>query len=344
MRLVITADPYLPVPPRFYGGIERAIALLVDGLIARGHEVTLIAHPDSTAGTHRAAYGVPPHTGLPARMRELGELASLVWSHRTRADLIHSFGRLAALTPVLPLRALPKVQTYQRPVPWRGVHRARTLAGDSLHFTGCSASLYHDAPPRDRDVWRTVYNAVDTATYTAVLSVPADAPLMFLGRLEAIKGVHHAIAIARATGRRLIIAGNRVDHPEGEAYFATEIEPHLGERVEYVGEVDDQHKNTLLGSAAALLMPIEWDEPFGIVMIEALACGTPVIGFDRGAVAEVVRHAETGFVCRTRSEACDAVTKLGNIVRSRCREDVERRFSAAAMVDAYERVYAECVA
>ena len=343
MRLVITADPYLPVPPRFYGGIERAIALLVDGLIERGHEVILIAHPDSTAGTHRAAYGVPPHTGLPVRMRELGQLASLVWSHRSRADLIHSFGRLAALAPVLPLRALPKVQTYQRPVPWRGVQRARTLAGDSLHFTGCSSALYNDAPPQDRDAWRTVYNAVDTTTYTAVLSVPADAPLMFLGRLEAIKGVHHAIAIARATGRRLIIAGNRVDHPEGRAYFADQIEPHLGDRVEYVGEVDDERKNTLLGSATALLMPIEWDEPFGIVMIEALACGTPVIGFDRGAVAEVVRHAETGFVCRTSSEACAAVADLGKIVRARCREDVERRFSAAAMVDAYERVYAECV-
>jgi glycosyltransferase involved in cell wall biosynthesis len=344
MRLVITADPYVPVPPRFYGGIERAIALLVDGLIDRGHDVTLIAHPESTAGTHRAAYGVPPHTGVPARVRELGELASLVWSHRTRADLIHSFGRLAALTPVLPLRALPKVQTYQRPVPWRGVRRARTLAGNSLRFTGCSSALYNDAPRSDRDVWRTVYNAVDTATYTPVLSVPGDAPLMFLGRLEAIKGVHHAIAIARAADRRLIIAGNRVDHPEGNAYFTNEIQPHLGDRVEYVGEVDDARKNTLLGSAAALLMPIEWDEPFGIVMIEALACGTPVIGFDRGSVPEVVRHAETGFVCRTPSEACDAVADLGRIARVRCRQDVEQRFSAAAMVDAYERVYAEFVA
>jgi glycosyltransferase involved in cell wall biosynthesis len=344
MRVLITADPYLPVPPRCYGGIERAIALLVDGLTTRGHEVTLIAHPDSTAGTIRRPYGKPPHVGVRARMCELGELASLVWANRD-ADVIHSFGRLAALAPVLPLRHLRKVQTYQRPVPWNGVRRARVLAGDSLLFTGCSSALYRDVPPGDRSNWRTVYNAIDPGRFNFVPQVSDDAPLVFLGRLEWIKGVHHAIAIARTAGRRLVIAGNLVDHAEGRAYFAQHVAPHLDDvQVKYVGEVDDAQKNVLLGSAAALLMPIEWEEPFGIVMIEALACGTPVIGFRRGAVPEVVRHGQTGFVCDAPSNAVEGVAKLSLIDRGLCRRDVEERFSANALVDGYERVYGEFAA
>jgi glycosyltransferase involved in cell wall biosynthesis len=345
MRLVITADPYLPVPPRYYGGIERAIALLVDGLMARGHHVTLIAHPASRVGTRRVAYGIPPHSGGAVRARELAQLSSLVWAHRKRADLIHSFGRLAALAPILPIRSLPKVQSYQRPIPWRGVSRARLVAGDSLLIAACSSALYSDGKAADRARCRTVYNAVDTRLYTAVPSVPDDAPLVFLGRLEAIKGVHHAIAIARQAGRRLVIAGNRVDTPAGTEYFDREIKPYLDRgRVVYVGEVDDVQKDELLGRAAALLMPIEWDEPFGIVMIEALACGTPVIGFRRGAVPEVVQSGVTGFICQTPADAVRAVADLPTLSRARCREEAERRFSPTALVDAYEQLYAEVAA
>jgi glycosyltransferase involved in cell wall biosynthesis len=307
--------------------------------------VTLIAHPASTIGTRRESYGIPPHAGATVRVRELAQLGSRLWAHRRRADLVHSFGRLAALAPVLPIRSLPKVQSYQRPIPWRGVRRARLLAGNSLLIATCSSSLYEDGTPADRAACRTVYNAVDTRLYTPVATLPVDAPLVFLGRLEAIKGVHHAIAIAREAGRRLIIAGNRVNTPAGHQYFEREIRPHLHrERVAYVGEVDDAQKDALLGGAAALLMPIEWDEPFGIVMIEALACGTPVIGFRRGAVPEVVRHGETGFICQTASDAARAVAELPSLSRAKCREEVERRFSPTALVDAYERIYRELAA
>jgi glycosyltransferase involved in cell wall biosynthesis len=153
--------------------------------------------------------------------------------------------------------------------------------------------------------------------------------------------VHHAIAIARGAGRRLVIAGNRVTTPEGEAYFEEEVAPHLdGDAVIHVGEVDDEAKARWLGCAAALLMPIEWEEPFGIVMAEALACGTPVIGFARGAVPEVVIDGRTGFVCRTPGEAVAAVARLAGINRAACRDDASRRFSSRALVDAYEHVYA----
>ncbi|MGE0039637.1 MAG: glycosyltransferase [Vicinamibacterales bacterium] len=343
MRILITADPFLPVPPVRYGGIERVIALLVERLVARGDEVALVAHPDSRTPAALVPYGWPPHAGV-RRLADLASLARAVWTRRGAVDIVHSFGRLAALAPVLHRGAPPVVQSYQRAVPWRGVERARRLATGGLRFVGCSSALYADAPPAGRRLWRTVYNAVDMSTYDARAAVAPDAPLVFLGRLEAIKGVHHAVRIARAAGRRLVIAGNRVPTPDGRAYFAASVEPHLEDpSVEYIGEVDDAAKNAVLGAAAALLMPIEWEEPFGIVMAEALACGTPVVGLRRGSVPEVVRDGVTGFVCETPEDMVAAVGRLGTLDRGACRADAEARFSADALVGGYAAVYDELV-
>lgn len=340
MRIVLTADPYLPVPPTGYGGIERVVALLADELVARGHHVTLIAHPASRTRATLVPYGVPPHSGRRVRVQELLQVGRALLSRRD-VDLVHSFGRLAALAPILPL-ALPKLQSYQRAVPWGGVARASWLAGRSLAFTGCSNSLQAGAFSSGAGRWHTVFNPVDTARVAATAQVAADAPLMFLGRLEAIKGVHDAIAIAQAARRRLVIAGNRVPGHEGEAYFATVIAPAIdGHAVQYVGEVDDVEKARWLRQAAALLMPVHWEEPFGIVMAEALACGTPIIGYRRGSVPEVVRHGVTGFVCDDQAAAVAAVTRLDQLERRACRADAETRFGVAPIVDAYERIYAE---
>jgi glycosyltransferase involved in cell wall biosynthesis len=330
----ITVDPYIPVPPAGYGGFERVVDLLVRGLVARGHRVTLLAHPGSRVPAELISYGTPPHWGLRPRLTELAAVAGTLLKLAPEIDLVHSFGRLAALLPILPMRRLPKIQSYGREIPWRGVRRAARLAGESLWFTGCSTSLYAGGGPT-AGRWVTVYNPVDTSLYTPTASVPADAPLMFLGRVEAIKGAHNAIAIARAAGRRLIIAGNVADRQ----YFDAEVAPHLGAGVRFVGEVNDAQKNALLGEAAALLMPIEWDEPFGIVMIEALACGTPVIGYRRGSVPEVIVEGTTGFIVDTVCDAVAAVARLGTIDRGACRRDVERRFAADVIVNEYERLY-----
>jgi glycosyltransferase involved in cell wall biosynthesis len=341
MRIAITADPYLPVPPRFYGGIERVIDLLVRGLATRGHEVTLFAHPASDTAATLRAYGVPPHMTRAARLREVAQVGAGLWGLRRRVDVVHSFGRLAALLPILPLRGLPKIQSYQRPVPWQGVRRAERLAGSSLMFTGCSTSLYAAEQERAaRSRWCTIFNGVDTSHYTATPTVPADAPLVFLGRLERIKGPHHAIAIARCAGKRLVLAGNLAPEGPDARFYHQEIAPHIDDdKVRYIGPVDDAQKNMLLGGAAALLMPIEWDEPFGIVMAEAFACGTPVIAFQRGSVSEVVQHGRTGFHCADVDEAVAAVRQLGAIDRMAVRAECERRFSHDATVAAYERLY-----
>jgi glycosyltransferase involved in cell wall biosynthesis len=339
MRIVVTVDPIIPVPPSGYGGIERIVDFLIRGLTTRGHEVTLLANPSSDTPATLVPYGVPPHTGVGPRVSELWQVASYLVGNRRRFDIVHSFGRLAALVPVLPLRGLPKVQSYQRPVPWRSVRIATRIAGESIRFTGCSTSLYRGGRGGH---WTTVFNGAPMATYTPVSAVSGDAPLIFLGRLDPIKGVHHAIAIARGAGRRLVIAGPRQSNDRG--YFEREIAPHLSAGVTYVGEVDDRGKNALLGSGAALLMPIEWDEPFGIVMAEALACGTPVIGFRRGSVPEVVRNGLNGYVCDTVSEAVIRVGCLPAIDRGAVRADFEARFSDRAIVTAYEALYAEMLA
>jgi len=345
MRIAITADPYLPVPPTHYGGIERVIDLLARELARRGHTVTLIAHPASRTTARLIAYGRPPHTGWRARAGELVDVGAALWRLRRDVDVIHSFGRLAALSLVLPLRRLPKIQSYQRDgVSWPNVRRAVALAGPSLVFTACSTSVFRgaSADPRVGGEWRTIFNGVDTARYTCRTHVAPDAPLVFLGRLDPIKGAHHAIAIALAAGRRLILAGTRVAGGRDAGYFDRSIAPHIdGDRVQYVGPVDDEAKDRWLGTAAALLMPIEWEEPFGIVMAEALACGTPVIAFARGSVPEVVRAGINGFACRNVDEAVAAVGALGSLDRAAVRADCEARFSGSVIANQYEALYEE---
>jgi glycosyltransferase involved in cell wall biosynthesis len=341
VRIAITVDPYLPVPPQQYGGIERVVDFLVRGLVDRGHAVTLYAHPQSnTAGSH-IGYGAPPHTGSWTRFRELWQLNLKLWLGRHRVDLIHSFGRLASLLSVLPNRRFPKIQSYQREIPWRGVKQAVRLAGDSIRFTACSSSMYRASSQRGQmGAWTTVFNGVALDKYNFVNRVDSDAPLVFLGRLERIKGVHNAIAISLLANRRLVIAGNLVAASPG--YFNHEIAPFVdGERIKYVGPINDQEKNALLGSCAALLMPIEWEEPFGIVMVEAMACGTPVIGFGRGSVPEVVRNGINGFVCRNIAEATAFVGKLDSIDRRVVRRACEEQFSSNVIVQNYENLYYE---
>jgi glycosyltransferase involved in cell wall biosynthesis len=176
--------------------------------------------------------------------------------------------------------------------------------------------------------------------YDFQASVSDDAPLFFLGRIARIKGVHTAIEVARRTDRRLIIAGNVPDSQKEKSYFEAEIKPELdGDQIRFIGPVCDEEKNRYLGQAAALLMPIEWDEPFGIVMAEAMACGTPVIGRRRGAVPEVIKSGETGFLFDTIDEAVEAVEHIDAIDRRACWRRCKRLFSAQVLVDAYETLY-----
>jgi glycosyltransferase involved in cell wall biosynthesis len=348
LRILLTADPYIPVPPRLYGGIERVVDSLVRGLHARGHLVTLVAHPASRTAGRLIPYGAPPHFGLTPRATELWQAGSALWAHRSQVDLVHSFGRLAALVPLLPLRRLPKIQSYHRPeVPWRSVAIASALAGASLSFTSCSASVFRRRPPGASQAggrWRAIFNGIALSRYRFVEAVPMDAPLVFLGKIEPMKGVHDAIAIAKIAERRLVIAGTRAESGPDAEYFEREIAPYIdGGQVTFLGPVDDIQKSDLLGGACALVFPTHWEETFGLVMVEAMACGTPVIGFARGAVPEVVQEGVNGYLCRSVEEAVAAVKRLDLIDRRAVRADCEARFSDSDMVSAYESLYLDMV-
>jgi len=337
MHVAITADPMIPVPPTLYGGIERIVYMLVRGLTERGHDVTVFAHEESEVPCRLVSYPGKRAQHPIDSMRNTLTISRLAVS---QPDIVHSFGRLAYLGLLLPLR-LPKIMSYQRHVTPSRIRWAMRLArSESLWFTGCSDHITAEIEPHAPA--STVYNGVPVDDFDFVPAVESDAPLVFLGRIAEVKGVHHAIEMARRSGWRLVIAGNVPD--EEIAYFERDVRPHLnGDQIEHVGPVNDEEKNEVLGRAAALLMPIEWNEPFGIVMAEAMACGTPVIGTRRGSVPEVVVDGETGFACEDTDEMVEAVERIGELDRAACRKRCEAHFSSTAIVDAYESLYQQRV-
>jgi len=232
--------------------------------------------------------------------------------------------------------------SYGREPTPRTVRLSAMLGNGSLSFTGCSEYICGRGR-RAGGEWRAIYNFVDIELYQFQPQRANDAPLVFLSRVERIKGAHTAIAVARRTGRRLIIAGNHAASGPELEYWLREIEPQLGEGIEYVGPVDDAQKNTLLGQAAAMIVPIEWEEPFGMVFAEAMACGTPIISCPRGALPEIVRSGIDGFLINSIEEACDAVGRVDEINRADCRTRVEQHFSVPVIIAQYERLYEERV-
>lgn len=334
LNIVITVDPEIPVPPIYYGGIERIVDMLVRGLSERGHSVTLFAHADSKVPATLIPWQGKNSSSTKDTLDNSWQLKKYLQETKN-VDIIHSFSRLAYLAWVM-RTGIPKIQSYQRFITPRSVRLGEILARRSLTFCACSRYCALTAGVKGSAVV-VIYNGVQIGKYDFVPHLSEDAPLVYLGRIEPIKGVHTAIAVALKAGRRLIIAGNYTGHDD---YFKKKILPYCdSNKIVYAGEVDDKEKNILLGSAAALLLPVEWDEPFGIVMVEALACGTPVVAFNRGAVSEVVESGKTGFVCETEGQMVEAVCNIRSIERCRCRDHAEKCFSDKVIVDKYEQLY-----
>lgn len=337
LRIALTVDPEIPVPPLHYGGIERIVDMLSRTLVARGHDVTLFAHPDSKSSGGLVSWPGRSSLSMADTLRNAAVLANVL--ARRQVDVVHSFSRLAYLLPALPI-SVPKVMSYQRAISPRMVRVGHALSRETLSFTAISRWMMR--PVEHIGHWTMIPNGVPLDRYTFRADVAPDAPLVFLGRVEEIKGPHLAIEVAKRTGRRLIIAGNIP--AEKRSWVETQVLRHVdGEQIRYVGPVDDVQKNELLGEAAAFLMPILWEEPFGIVMAEALACGTPVIGLARGSVPEVVIDGVNGFVREDLDGLVAAIGEVQSLSRAACRSDAEARFSADAIVDAYEECYRKAI-
>lgn len=341
MRLLVTADPEIEVPPRLYGGIERIVDVLVRRLRAAGHTVGLVARPGSEC-PNDAFFPWPGGRSLSRRDTVVNTLALGRAVRAFRPDVVHSFSRIAYLLPHLRGR-IPIIMSFQRePTPSTIGLAVRLAAPGRLTFTGCSDYIARRGRPAGGE-WHGIPNFADTEGLTpGSPSVPDDAPLVFLSRVEEIKGAHWAIEIARRTDRRLIIAGNHSDRDDPEGHFWREqIAPEIGKGgIEYVGPVDDAQKKALLGGARAMVVPVQWDEPFGIVFAESLACGAPVISCPRGALPEIVRPGIDGFLIKSIGEGCEAVERVGALDRAGCRRRAVDHFSADAVVARYSDLYA----
>ncbi|MDQ0640912.1 glycosyltransferase involved in cell wall biosynthesis [Pedobacter sp. W3I1] len=337
LKIAIIADPELPVPPILYGGIERVIFMLVQGYCTLGHEVSLFAHSDSLTNAKLFPYVGRKSTNKTDVLKNMLLINRELY--KNQYDIVHNFGRLVYLFPQLPFK-LPKLMSYQREPTVSSITGAMRYAKqNSLAFTGCSEYISQQITPYAPS--SAIFNGVDLDFYHFQEKVDQDAPLVFLGRIEPIKGTHTAIEVAIQTEKKLIIAGNVPE--EHQHYFDEAIKPRLNEQVKYIGAVNDAKKNDLLGSALAFLMPIEWNEPFGIVMAEALACGTPVIGFNRGSVAEIVINGRNGFKCDDVNEMIKYVKKIGEVSRYEVRKDAEKRFSAEVIIQEYLSLYSNLI-
>lgn len=250
---------------------------------------------------------------------------------KVKPDVVHSFSRLLYTYPLLVATKLGFLQTYQRFISPKSTKLASIVGGNKMNFTSAAGHMLKHL--KDTSKFTPIYNFVDVNYFKPNNQVKKD-HLMFLGRIEDIKGTKECIEVALATNNKLIIAGNI---QEGhDYYFESEIKPYLDNAlIEYVGPVNDEQKLYYLQRAKAFLFPIKWEEPFGIVMAEAMSCGTPVVAFKRGSVAEVVKHGETGFVVQNIAEMLDAVNKIETINRDTVRQDCMQRFSREVIAKEY---------
>jgi glycosyltransferase involved in cell wall biosynthesis len=337
LRIAQVAPLYESVPPKLYGGTERIVSYLTEELIEQGHQVTLFASGDSRTAAElvspcahaiRLSEKVPDAAALHVLMLEQ------LNQHAYDFDIIHfhtehihlPFARrqatpcLVTLHGRLDVPGLAELYEEFRDVPLVSISNAQR---EPLPGARWQATVYHGLPANLHHC-----------------NTEPEGYLAFLGRIAPEKGVDRAIDIAQRAGVPLKIAA-KVD-PADQDYFAKEIEPRIdGASVQLVGEIDEAQKTAFLGKARALLFPIDWPEPFGLVMIESMACGTPSIAFRHGSVPEVLDDGVTGYVVGSIDEAVAAVGKAQSLDRQRCREGFESRFSAARMANDYHRIYEE---
>ncbi len=339
LNILIIMDPLIEVPPKHYGGIERVVADLINGLMEKGHDVTLWASPNSNVSCRFKAFGKEGEWSRFSNIRNILRINYWHFLNYNKFDIIHNFGRLFYMLGIINSKTA-KVQTYMRRIDPDNIRRLNSLNSRNIHYTAVSEAIKDTGSPGGGD-WSVIYNCAPETLYKLNSNVdPEIDPLVFLGRLERCKGAHTAISVAKKLNRKLIIAGNISDLPEEKEYFYNELEPRIdGELIEYIGTVDDQQKKKLLENSAALMLPIEWLEPFPIVLPEALLCGTPVISFRMGGVPEGIEHGKTGFICDTEDEMAESVLKLSMIDRSYCRKVAVKRFSTKRIIDDYENLY-----
>lgn len=334
LRIAMVAPPWFEIPPKGYGGIEDMVATLIEGLSRRGHEVTLVAAgEDRTDAEFAPTFRSPPEgLGGPDTMA-----IEMVHAQRTNErlseiehDIVHDHSSVGPL--FAPHREHPTVMTVHGPVTGWMKQVYRELR--SVYLVALSHAQQAAGPALP---WiGTVYNGIDFASFPLVEE--KEDHVVFLGRMNPDKGVEEAVEVARRIGRKLLIAA-KCDEEAEEKYFEEHVRPRLSDNAIFIGDVAGVEKRELLGRASALLFPIQWEEPFGLVMIEAMACGTPVLATRRGSVPEVVDEGVTGFVCDDVDGMVEAYGRVQELAPIGVRERAFERFDGSRMTDGYEVVY-----
>jgi len=337
LRVAMVAPPYFSVPPDAYGGIEEVVSDLTRTLIARGHQVTLVgAGEDRTSARFLRTNEEPLSSQLGEPLPEVIHAATAA---RLLADLevdiVHDHTLAGPLTAAG--RTVPTVATAHGPVDGAFGDYYRQL-GDAVSLVAISNAQRAMAP--DLNWAGTVYNGLDVSTFP-FQEVKEDW-VLFIGRFNPDKGPHLAIDAARAAGRPIVLAGKASEPPEQE-YFEQAIRPCLGPEVTYVGEVDAAGKRELYAKASCLVFPVRWPEPFGMVMIEAMACGTPVVALNCGSVPELVVDGTTGIICDATAELPTAIERSGRLRPADCRDHVARRFDLSVVAEGYENAYRQVI-
>lgn len=337
MRVGLLAPVAWRVPPRHYGPWELVVARLADGLVARGVDVTLFATADSVTSARLEAVCPRPYEEDPEVDAKVAECLHIAhaYEHAADLDVVHNHFDFLPLT-YSRLVSTPIVTTIHGFSSERIVPVYQRYADRVAYVSISDADRHPDLPYA-----ATVHHGIPVEEVAVGSGSGGDGTLVFFGRIHPDKGTAEAIAVARRSGRPLVLAGIVQDR----AYFDAEVAPHLdGERVRYVGPVGPDQRDALLGGADALLHLVRFAEPFGLSMIEAMACGTPVVATPLGAVPEVVADGRTGYLVRSQDEAVAAIDRLDALDRSECRAHVEARFSVARMVDGYLEVYRRLLA
>lgn len=333
LKIAQIAPPWIEVPPLKYGGIELVVSVLADGLVARGHDVTLFASGGSTTSARLVSY-FDPAPGAERIGRTYVEVlhATHAYERVRECDVVHDHSGMVGLAIATHLR-VPVVHTLHGLLNDEALRWYRTL-GDRVALVAISDSQMRSAP--DLNYVGRVYNGIPLERYP--MREKKDDFVLFLGRVNQGKGPELAVEAAKRARVPLVMAAARKDESEKQ-YWRDHVEPLLTGDEEILDQISHEQKVDLMGRARAVLMPIRWDEPFGLVMAEANACGTPVIAFPRGAAPEVVADGETGFLVQTPQDMADAIARCDEIDPATCRARVERLFSAEAMVRGYEEIF-----
>ncbi len=331
-RIAVLSPISWRTPPRAYGPWELVVSLLTEELVRMGLDVTLFASGDSQTSGKLIAVCPHPYSEDPLAEPKVMECLHIseVFERAADFDLIHSHFDFLPLTysGLVDTPVLSTIHGFSSPsiIPVYKKYNGR------VHYVAISEA---DKSP-ELDYIATIHHGIDIGQFAFVES--AGEYLLFFGRIHPEKGTHEAIRVAQRLGRKLVIAGIVQD----QEYFDTQVQPYIdGVTVEYLGAVGVSERPGVLGRALALLHLISFDEPFGLSLLESMACGTPVIAFDRGSMPEIIRHGETGYIVADIDGAVDAVDAVRSIDRSVCRKHVELHFSHTRMAEDYARVYRE---